>query len=299
MKYNACIQILSSRTKCLEKYLRTLYKFYNNKYDYPVYIYYFDDIYDSPGYRKKIHEGISPNIHFISIPYKTPEHIKEQDLFYNNKKLWYARTRFSIARKGYLHMCHFYNNLYKYPNTKFHEYDYVMCNDDDMGYVKELPNDPIEVMANRAEDIGSCNISRPLKNHKISQGHLDTRFGLWSFAKSFIVENDIEPKSQELKDLLLDPKGEVNFHFLPWGCAYVFKPKIFENDLWKKWISAVNKNGGIYKYRWGDMEIIGLFYYMYSSKPIYDLRYKKDGYLVSGLFKTIEPNAPNIKHPER
>ena len=256
MKYNACIQILSSRTKCLEKYLRTLYKFYNSKYDYPVYIYYFDDIYDSPGYRKRIHEGISPNIHFISIPYKTPGHVSEQKLFYNRKDIAYVKRAFSIGRKGYLHMCHFYNNLYKYPNTKFHEYDYVLCNDDDMGYVKELPNDPIEVMANRPEDIGSGNLYRQAKEKKTSQNHLDTRIGLWGFFKNFVVENNIEIKLPELRALLLDPEGEKKFHYLLFGGTLVFRTKIFETDLWKKWISAVNKSGGIYKYRWGDMEII-------------------------------------------
>ena len=40
--------------------------------------------------------------------------LKEEELFYNRTDLWYVRTgRFTKSRKGYLHMCHFYNNLYK------------------------------------------------------------------------------------------------------------------------------------------------------------------------------------------
>ena len=34
---------------------------------------------------------------------------------------------------------------------------------------------------------------------------------------------------------------------------------MFKTDIWKLWIKEVNESGGIYKYRWGDNEIISLF----------------------------------------
>jgi len=63
-KPNACIAIISSRTRCLRACLESLYQGYNSQHDYPVYVLYFDDIYDSQEYRDEVHENISPNIHF-------------------------------------------------------------------------------------------------------------------------------------------------------------------------------------------------------------------------------------------
>ena len=116
-KYNACINILSSRTRCIKLCIKSLWDNYNYRYDYPVYVYYFDDIYDSEEFRKEIRESTSQNVHFISIPYETPAHIPQEELFYNRKDLWYARTQFPISRKGYLHMCHFMSNFYGFPVT--------------------------------------------------------------------------------------------------------------------------------------------------------------------------------------
>ena len=81
IKLNACISVISSRTKCLKPCLESLWKKYNHKYDYPVYVYYFDDIYDSEEIRADIRSTCEQNVTFKSIPYKTPEFLKEEDLF--------------------------------------------------------------------------------------------------------------------------------------------------------------------------------------------------------------------------
>jgi hypothetical protein len=46
-----------------------------------------------------------------------------------------------------------------------------------------------------------------------------------------------------------------------------------------KYIKRVNLFGGQYKYRWGDMEIINLFFYAFYKKPIYDFKFGKDVYI--------------------
>ena len=51
--HNAAIYLLSSRTRLLYKCLDNLFKNWNNKYQYPVYIHYFDNIY-SESYAKDI-----------------------------------------------------------------------------------------------------------------------------------------------------------------------------------------------------------------------------------------------------
>ena len=118
-KYNGCVNILSSRTNCLPHCLKSFWEMYNHKHNYPVYVHYFDDIYDNENFRKEIREFSKCDIRFISVPYETPKHIPESELFYNQQHLWYVNTgRFGRHRKGYLHMTHFYNNIYKYPNTE-------------------------------------------------------------------------------------------------------------------------------------------------------------------------------------
>lgn len=299
MKHKACIQILSSRSNCLKDCLHSIHQKYNYRYDYPVFVHYFDDIYDSLEYRKEIHEKISPNIHFISIPYQTPDHIEEKDLFYNRKDLWYAREKFSIERKGYLHMCHFISNMYGYPKTQLHNYDYIMVYDDESGYSKELPYDPVEILSHRSEDLGALWLGQRLKEGLPHQGHLDTKVGLWEFTRNFMIENSIEPQTQILKNLMVDENAEWNFHFLPWVDTYVIKTKMFETELWKKWIKAVNASGGIYRFRWGDNEIYSLFYLMYDSNFVYDFKAVEEGYHKQDLFRKLQDIAPNIKHVER
>jgi len=299
-KYNVCISFISSREKCLKKSLESLYKFYNCKHDYPVYVHYFDDIYDSEEYTDEIHSNISENIHFRSIPYKTPSFIDEKDIFYNHNELDYVKKgNFTKKRKGYLHMCNFMINMYGHPNTEFENFDYVMTNDDEAGWVKEVTQDPFDIMAQLPDQFGALKTSQRLKDGAPHQGHFDTRVGLWKFTKNFIKENNIEPKNKLLCDLLDNPDAEKQFHYLPWSDSYVIKMDIFRTDLWQKWIAAINANGGVYKYRWGDNEIYSLFYMMYNKDSVYNLALVDKGYHNQGLFRSYQDYAPSIKNIDR
>ena len=298
MKHNACIHIISSRTKCLFGSLSSFYEMFNNKHDYPVYVHYFDDIYDSKEYQDHVHEQISSNIKFISIPYKTPEHIKEEELFQNRNDLWYSRTQFPPERKGYLHMCHFMSNFYGYPDTEFEQYDYAMSLDDESIFVKEVPYDFFDVMENRPEDMGALKVLDQRKKPP-HQGNFDTRVNLWSFIQDYLKKYNVEPKSEFLKNLLDDPNSEKNFHFYPVCDSYVIKLKMFETPEWKQWIDAVNEYGGIYKYRWGDNDINSLFYLIHYDHPVYDLKTVDEGYHNQGGLRHLQDYAPGVKDYSR
>ena len=110
-KLNACIVIISSRKKCIKDCLLSLWEKYNHEHDYPVYVHYFDDIYDDQDFRNDITNSCEQNVIFKSVPYNTPSFLKEEELYYNRKDLWYVKNSFSINRKGYLHMCHFTSNM--------------------------------------------------------------------------------------------------------------------------------------------------------------------------------------------
>ena len=72
----ACINVISSRAVCLKPCLESVWEKYNYKHNYPVYVYYFDDIYDSEDLQKQIIGDTGQNVIFRSIPYKTPKHIE-------------------------------------------------------------------------------------------------------------------------------------------------------------------------------------------------------------------------------
>tara|TARA_B100000519_G_scaffold11119_1_gene8533 strand:- start:1887 stop:2792 length:906 start_codon:yes stop_codon:yes gene_type:complete len=295
VRLNACIVIISSRDKCIQYCIKSLWDNYNYKYNYPVFVHYFDDIYDSKYFQEKIKSITSQNIYFISIDYKTPDFITESELFYNRHDIWYVRKSFPKERKGYLHMCNFTSNMYGYENTHLHEFDFIMTHDDEAGYNKELNFDPFRIIYEKKIDVGAYFVGQRLKSGRPHQGHIDTRIGLWDFTKKFIIENHVTPKSAQLNNLLNDKNAHENFHYIDWCDTYVINTSIFKTNLWKKWINAVNENGGIYKFRWGDNEIISLFVHMHQ-REIYNLNLVSNGYHNQSMFRKYQNYAPGVKN---
>tara|TARA_R100000995_G_scaffold82318_1_gene56075 strand:+ start:637 stop:1545 length:909 start_codon:yes stop_codon:yes gene_type:complete len=293
-KLKACITYISSRKACIQQSLKALWENYNIKHDYPVYVFYFDDIYDSEEFRQMIANETPQNVNFVSIPYETPAHIPEDQLFYNRQDVWYVRTQFPISRKGYLHMCHFMSNYYGYPNTEFEKYDYTMSVDDESMFVKPMTYDPFEVMKNQSEPMGALKVYDQTK--KIPhQGNFDTRINLWKFVKGYLKHYNVEPKSEFMKNLLSDPEADKNFHFYPCADSYVVKISMFETPEWKQWINAVNQYGGIYKYRWGDNDVNSLFYLIHHGDNIHDLKTVDEGYHSQGALRHLCDYAPGVK----
>ena len=79
IKLNASIHIISSRVKCIKNCLESLWNNYNSNHNYPVYVYYFDDIYDSLDLQKDIIGDTGQNVVFVTVPYKTPDFIPENE----------------------------------------------------------------------------------------------------------------------------------------------------------------------------------------------------------------------------
>jgi hypothetical protein len=292
-KLNACINYLSSRTVCIKPSLDSLWKNYNYKHNYPVYVYYFDDIYDSENLRKEICSSNDQNVIFRSVPYKTPSFIEQEDLFYNRRDIWYVRNRFPIWRKGYLHMINFKCNLLNYENTDFHKYDYILMHDDEAGYLEEMQFDPFEVIKNKDNLMGAYWFRNRAENG-ISQGNIDTTIGLWDLTKKFIHDKNLEIKSLELKSLFNDPMAHHNINGLPILGTYVIKTKMFDTKLWKDWLKTINESGGIYRYRWGDNDIYTLFMLM-TENGAYDFEASKLQYHDVYKFRGMQDIAPGVK----
>ena len=65
---------------------------------------------------------------------------------------------------------------------------------------------------------------------------------------------------------------------------------MFDCNEWKDYLNEFNKVGGGYRYRWGDIEVIGLYAYMYLDNPLIDF-----DLIQKGLYKDKLPRAKTIK----
>jgi hypothetical protein len=287
------INIVSSREKCIKHALVSIWEGYNSRNNFPVNIYYFDDIYDDPSVRTHLTTGVPQDVRFIRINYQTPSHISEKDLFYNRTNNEYARN-FGIHRKGYLHMCHLVSNMHDHPQCRANEHQWMIVHDDEGGYTRNVENDPIEAVERSGYDIGAYFVGQRLKNGAPHQGHLDTRVGLWDLTRSFINSNCIDPKNDRLRALMDDPNAGWNFHFLDWCDTYVINTDTFKTTLWREWIGAVNSHGGIYKHRWGDNEIVSLYAHMIQPE-IVNVGLVGNGTYNQGLFRGLQDIAPSVK----
>ena len=52
---------------------------------------------------------------------------------------------------------------------------------------------------------------------------------------------------------------------------------MFETQEWRQYLQEFNDLAGGYRYRWGDIEVIGLFAYIHLNNPILDFKLKEKG----------------------
>jgi len=268
--FNLCIHIISSRTAALEKSLISFYNYFNKYYNFPVYIYYFDDIY-SKDFVIKLRESIDINfkqflidknqnckIFFKQVDYGLPTtNCEYKDLFFikNNPQ--------QPNRIGYLHMCSFWSNYYYYPGTEYNKYDLAFNFDDDSLWTANFPIENINTLIEQKDKKVLCfNCYKYPVNHRSKS----VRVGLSTLIKYYCKKYNVEPKTDYLKNLLEFPLGsattqEINFFQTNCVCydTNITKLEIFETQEYKNWIYEVNLSRGIYKNRWGDNEIFSIF----------------------------------------
>ena len=292
MKHNAAIYLLSSRVLILEKCLKELYKNWNYKYNYPVYIHYFDNIY-SEEFIKKIKNTISKNIFFHRIDYKVPNHIDEKELFYNKTEIPYVKKYFSKKRLGYLHGERFWLNLTSYGEVgclikELEKYDYLMRIDDDSYFKGKIDFDLFDVLKDNP-------IATAYMYNRYDDRIRDTRLGLWDFYKSYLKKFNYTPKNLTLRKAIHEDNEQM-MHSLYWtaGNCNLYNILEFKKKPWEEYQRELNKFGGHYKNRWGDLETIGLFGYTHFDKEPYNFNLKEKG-LYNDKFPTyLSSIAPGV-----
>ena len=226
-------------------------------------------------YSEKKRRLLERDIENLSIEFinkKIPEFIKEKDLFYNKVHLDYVRTSFPKSRKNYLHMCEFLSDPSSTPNIN--NYDLAIRFDDDSWFKQKIDFDYNLLIDDEVKQIAT------------SHTHMDklpkqreTKIGLFEATIEYCNQRKIIPKYDLLAKSLKDKDLEL-FHKLPWtsGNFNIYKMSIFQTEEWQDWIYFIKKTGGIFKNRWGDIEIIGTFAYIYFEDPILNLDLFPDKY---------------------
>ena len=134
-KHNAAIIILAARIPLLIEVLDKLHKNWNQKFKYPIYIHTFGKLINKT-LKEKIERRFDVEIYFCEVQTKFPDHIPEEELYYNRTYLDYVKKSFPKKRSGYLHMCYFKTNITKFGNLgcldkSLKKYDKLMFYDDD------------------------------------------------------------------------------------------------------------------------------------------------------------------------
>ncbi len=292
MKHNAAIYLLSSRVLLLEKCLLNLYKNWNYKYNYPIYIHYFDDIYNEE-FINKINKKISKNIFFCQIDYKVPDHIDEKDLFYNKVEIPYVRKSFSKKRLGYLHGERFWLNLTSYGEVgclvkELEKYDYLMRIDDDSYFKGKIDFDLFDILKDYP-------IASAYMYNRYTDRVRDTRLGLWDFYKSYLKKFNYVPKNLNLRKAVTE-NNEIMMHNLYWtaGNCNLYNILEFKKKPWEEYQKELNRFGGHYKNRWGDLETIGLFCYTHFDKEPYNFNLKEKGLYDDKFPDILSSFAPGV-----
>lgn len=296
MDINLCVHIISSRTKCLKLSLESCYKHFNKKYNFPVYIYYFDDIYDTE-YQNTIRKEINENIKFKEIEYGIPKGLAYNDICFVREN--------NQSRIGYHHMCHFNSNYYNYPNTEYKNYDLAFNFDDDSSWFEDLNISIIEEFNISDSVILTFNCYKYPVNHRSRK----YRTGLCNLVKEYCKKYSVIPKHKWIQELLTikNNRRAEDFFQVNIQCydTNITKLKIFETEEHKNFMKEINDSRGIYKYRWGDNEVLSLFHDIHFEQPVFKISKTKEGcggvqkYLNPGGLRHITDIAPSVKYPKR
>ena len=241
--------------------------FFPNFMEVPVLVYHYDSPYSAR--RMTQMEQRWPNLRFIELQPEIPKTIETEDLFWNRESP-YART-FGQSRLGYLHMCHLLSNPQDLPGLS--DFDYALQIDDDVALLAPLELDVFSLVKTSAGFFGTSATSS-----FVSARQKDTREKLFEFVQTYVKDRGISVVNKDLRHALRS-NNEESFHRLVWSsCNFnVYVMAEFRTARWLDWAEAVNGEGGQYKYRWGDIEIIGIYGYLYFENPLVDFGMEQSG----------------------
>ena len=242
MKQLGCFCYLVNHTdQAIKDCIKSLQLLTNNylvKYPTPIILFHEHNLTNE---MKHVLYSINPSlINFIPVEFKTPEHIGETVTIDN-----------ITVKSGYMNMCKFFaNEIFYHPVLS--EYEYYCRLDTDSFILSPIP----------------CNIFEQSKNNNINYGFINDRLydnpsffkELWPLAQKFITDNNIPVYKKLYSEI---QEGRIfynNFEicYLDW----------FKQGIYPEFFKVIDKDGGIYRRRWGDYIIryIGVNSFMHPNQ---------------------------------
>ena len=261
--------LLAGRNSVLES-VSSFYKNYDYSGEYKLIVFYFNqnlnhDIIDKL-------KSINTQVHLESIKTSIPSNLNEEDLYYNRKYLKYVDTSFKKNRIEFLHMCNFLFNIFN--RDIFQNINFALRWDDDGLFKNKIKMDYFNVLNKGNKKAITGKLTSGSKIH-----NFETRINLFKTLTNYLKHFDIKPKCELISDIYkkfynseTSFISEYLFHKTQFMSDFnVYDLSIFKNDHWKNWNNYINQSGGIYKYRWGENELITLFILIHYGDVITNL----------------------------
>ena len=230
--------------------------------DLPVYAFSFRESFDEA--TKNLLETNISNLTITFIDAYEPTYLTREEFFWSRVGIPYVKNRFPISRRKYMSMCHFVSDPGLIPFIS--NYKYALQFDDDSWFNENFP-----ISEYIRKDIFSKSFATSHTFSADTPNRVQTRYKFFSVVKQFLKLYNIEPVNKLLKKAV-DECSEDLYHSLRWSsCNFnLYRMQDFLTSQWREWITFVKESDGIFKYRWGDQEIIGTYFYIYNQDPFLD-----------------------------
>lgn len=283
----SCIFLISCRKDMLPQSLYYLDINYNKNFNHDILIFYHGNKYDDENYRKNIY-NINPKTKysFHKLECKLPDNISEKELFYNKRQIQYVRNDFPKSREGYLYANYFWNNFMNYE--ELYKYNNLIRVDDD-SWFKQLIEYNLFDKLNESNKLCGTGYTWNHVHNRV----LDTRMNFYYWIKYYVNKYDIDVKSNELKQYLLEGEKDIidgrkcnkGFHSMKMlsGNFNIYNREMFNMPEWIQYNKEFNNYNGGFKFRWGDCEVISMFYYIHIGDEFLDLNLKNKNIYANAL----------------
>lgn len=214
------------------------------------------------GRQRESLKRISKSIEILEVSTPLPR-FRDKEMFYSRTNK-YAK-RFSKNRIGYLDMCFWRSNLFF--ESRLNKFDFVLSFDDDSEFLRS----PDPYIGRALDESGWIIATADAWNH-VTQRQIDTREELFDFTKDYVMKFQVTVSDPALASALAE-NSEESFHGLNWsiGNFNLYRMAPFRSLDWYRWIYSVNVFGGAHRFRWGDIETLGVFGRLVSDSHLLNL----------------------------
>lgn len=246
--------------KDLTKSLALLKKNFLKKFSYPVIVFVEDSF--SEDWKKQVRSESGVDCRFETVHFEIPSFLASQ-----NFPEYVLEPKFNM---GYRHMCRFFSGaIYQEPALR--DYKWYWRLDTDSFVTGRVRYDVFKFMEQNGLKYGYSWVTHD--SPVVTEG-------LWSLTKRFLEDNRIQP---EFLGKYLDSQGE-------WDLSIFYTNfEISDLDMWrsgnfKKYFDFIDRDGGIYRHRWGDTPIhllaVSSFLPEDQTHCFSDIPYKHQGFII-------------------